>query len=405
MTYRPRAASVLDLAALARLVRHLRAGGRTVVAPTIRDGAVVYGEIESLDDLPRGVGDVQEPAGYRLRPRDDEALFGYAAPALGLKPWLFPARSLLWRGRRTADGFSVETGPPPARPLALLGVRGCDLAAVTVHDRVLRDRVGARPAADGSYAAARSDVLVVAASCAAPAGTCFCASMGTGPAPGEGADLALTELVGSAAGSVGHRFVVEVRTPAGAAALVAAGLPADGASQEDLAAAAGVVQTAVTRMGRHLDTDGLRDVLYAGAEDPEWDRVAARCVTCGSCTLACPTCFCTTVEDTADLTGARAERWRVWDSCFTPGFSYVHGGSVRESARSRYRQWMTHKLAAWVDQFGTSGCVGCGRCITWCPVGIDITEEAAAIRGSAEPGEPVPGARLPGARLPGARLP
>jgi ferredoxin len=390
MTQPQREAAVVDVAGLARLVQSLRAGGRTVVAPTVRDGALVYGEIESLDDLPRGVGDLQEPAGYRLRRRDDEALFGYAAPAISLKPWFLPARSLLWRGERTADGFIVEAEPPPARPLALVGVRGCDLAAVAVHDRVLRDRVGARPAADRSYSAARSDVLVVAASCAEPAGTCFCSSMGTGPAPGDGADLALTELVGAAAARGGHRFVVEVRTALGAAALAAAGLPVDGASEQDRAAAAGVVDTAATRMGRHLDTDGLRDVLYAGAEDPEWDRVAARCLTCASCTLACPTCFCTTVEDTADLTGAHAERWRVWDSCFTPGFSYVHGGSVRESARSRYRQWMTHKLATWVDQFGTSGCVGCGRCITWCPVGIDITQEAAAIRENALDSEPVP---------------
>jgi ferredoxin len=92
------------------------------------------------------------------------------------------------------------------------------------------------------------------------------------------------------------------------------------------------------------------------------------------------------VTDTTDLTGAVSERTRVWDSCFTASFSYVHGGSVRATIRSRYRQWLTHKLATWFDQFGTSGCVGCGRCITWCPVGIDITEEAAAIRATARKG-------------------
>jgi len=381
---------VIDVSGLARLVQSLRASGRTVVAPTVRDGVLAYAAIESLDELPRGVGDHQEPGSYRLHPLDDAALFGYAAPARTLKAWLFPSRRLLWRGERTPDGFTVESEPLSARPLALVGVRGCDLAAVGVHDRVLRERVGDRPAADAHYAAGRADVLVVAASCAQPAGTCFCASMGTGPAPGEGADLALTELVGAAAGAGGHRFVVDVRTPAGAAALEAAGLAVDGATEDDRAAARDVIDTAVSRMGRQLETDGLRDVLYAAAEDPQWDRVAARCLTCGSCTLACPTCFCTTVEDTVDLTGDRAERWRVWDSCFTPGFSYVHGGSVRESARSRYRQWMTHKLAAWIDQFGTSGCVGCGRCITWCPVGIDITQEAAALRASTQSQEVVP---------------
>jgi formate hydrogenlyase subunit 6/NADH:ubiquinone oxidoreductase subunit I len=137
-----------------------------------------------------------------------------------------------------------------------------------------------------------------------------------------------------------------------------------------------------SRQIRHLDTAGLRDLLYENFEHPRWDNVAARCLSCANCTMVCPTCFCTTVEDVSDISGNHAERWRRWDSCFTQSFSYIHGGSVRTSAKSRYRQWMTHKLASWTDQFGTSGCVGCGRCITWCPVGIDITEEVRAIRES-----------------------
>jgi Fe-S oxidoreductase len=96
--------------------------------------------------------------------------------------------------------------------------------------------------------------------------------------------------------------------------------------------------------------------------------------------MVCPTCFCATVEDATDLTGSATERRRVWDSCFSQEFSYIHGGSVRTSAGARYRQWITHKLATWHEQFGVSGCVGCGRCITWCPVGIDITAEARAVR-------------------------
>ena len=130
-------------------------------------------------------------------------------------------------------------------------------------------------------------------------------------------------------------------------------------------------------MGREMQTDGIHDLLLANLEHPRWDDVAERCLTCGNCTMVCPTCFCTSVEDTSDLTGASAERSRRWDSCFTMDFSYIHGGSVRAAPKSRYRQWMTHKLATWIDQFDTSGCVGCGRCITWCPVGIDITEEVA----------------------------
>ena len=133
-------------------------------------------------------------------------------------------------------------------------------------------------------------------------------------------------------------------------------------------------------MGRALDTGNIQGLLYENAEHPRWEQVAQRCLTCGNCTMVCPTCFCTTVEDTTNLAGDQAARTRRWDSCFSLDFSYIHGGPVRSSTRARYRHWITHKFAAWIDQFGSSGCVGCGRCITWCPVGIDVTEEIRSLR-------------------------
>ncbi|HTV89810.1 MAG TPA: 4Fe-4S dicluster domain-containing protein, partial [Stellaceae bacterium] len=179
-----------------------------------------------------------------------------------------------------------------------------------------------------------------------------------------------------------HRFLVAVGTPAGAALLSEiAWRPVESG---DEAAAAAAVARAAAQMGRTMpDANDVPELLRQNLDHPRWNEVADRCLTCGNCTMVCPTCFCTTVEDTVSLDGAKAERVQHWDSCFTTDFSYLHGGSVRGSPRSRYRQWMTHKLSTWVDQFGTSGCVGCGRCITWCPVAIDITEEVAAIR--AEP--------------------
>ncbi len=377
---------VIDPAGLACLVDSLRADGRTVVGPTVRDGALTYAEIAGLDDLPRGVGDVQDAGHYRLRERSDEALFGYASAAQSAKPWLFAARQLLWRGRRTAESFTVEPGEHPPRKLALLGVRGCDLRSIGIHDQVLggagRDgtgRSGGGHGVDVHYRAARDDLLILAVSCGEPSGTCFCASMGTGPHPGAGADLVLTEILPTDSDvAQDHRFVVEVVTEPGAAALD--GVPTRAAGAADLSAAEAVVRQAAARMGRTMETDGLRELLYEAVDSPHWELIAQRCLACTNCTLVCPTCFCTTVQDVSDLDGAQAERWRVWDSCFTAGFSYMHGGSVRESTAARYRQWMTHKLAAWQDQFGSSGCVGCGRCITWCPAAIDITAEAAALR-------------------------
>jgi sulfhydrogenase subunit beta (sulfur reductase) len=373
---------LLDLDGLQGLIDSLVARGYSVIGPTVVGGAIVNAAVRSIDDLPRGWGDEQDAAHYRLRRRDDDALFGFAAGAQSVKPVLFPAEELIWRGRRTGTEFTVhdsstdgQTGSEPAAPYALLGVRSCDLNAVAIHDKVLLGR----GYTDVRYADRRAGAFVVAVTCSDPGGTCFCVSMNTGPRPEAGYDLALTEVIDDG----GHRFVVDVGTARGAEVL--AEVASRTAGPADIEAADGVAASAAGRMGRTLDTDGLKEVLYANAESPRWDDVASRCLACTNCTLVCPTCFCTSVEDVADLTGDVAERHRVWDSCFNEDFSYIHGGSIRPEIRSRYRQWITHKLAAWVDQFGTSGCVGCGRCITWCPAAIDITAEAAALRWTPQP--------------------
>jgi sulfhydrogenase subunit beta (sulfur reductase) len=363
----------LDLAALQELVDLLGRHGYTVLGPTVRDGAVVPGAVRSVDDLPRGWGDTQQPGSYRLRRRTDDALFGFAADAISWKAALFPARELVWRGSLTSDGYALDRahsvtglGDPP---YAILGIRSCDLHALAIHDRVLVER--SYPDAD--YAERRRGAFLVTVACSDPAGTCFCVSMGTGPRAGSGFDLALTELLDGE-----HRFIARPGSERGAEVL--AELPSRPTTARDAAGAEEVVEHAVAHMGRVMDTTDIRTLLYDNALHPRWDDVAGRCLSCGNCTMVCPTCFCTSVDERTSLSGAETEHWRIWDSCFTTDFSHLHGGSVRSTPRSRYRQWMTHKLASWMDQFGTSGCVGCGRCLTSCPVGIDITEEVAAIR-------------------------
>jgi sulfhydrogenase subunit beta (sulfur reductase) len=368
-------ARVIDVAGLDAFIRALRRVGYEVVGPRLRDGAIVYDNIETAADLPVGWTDEQGAGQYRLVRRDDEARFGFASGPQSWKPFLLPPRSEVFQAERDGGSFAPRAAEPAASRRALLGVRPCELAAVAVLDRVfVRDAVR-----DTLYAAQRDDLFIVAVECAAPGGTCFCASMGTGPGAEAGFDVRLTEVLDGA-----HRFVARAGSEAGAAILRT--IPSEPATAADEAAAEAVVATAAQHMGRSLDTAGLKEALYDNLEHPRWDAVAERCLACGNCTLVCPTCFCTTVVDTSDVTGTVALRERVWDSCFTLGFSYIHGGSIRSSVRARYRQWLTHKLASWHDQFGTAGCVGCGRCITWCPVGIDITAEAAAIR--AEPVAP-----------------
>jgi len=366
---------VVDRDGFAALLQVLVEDGHELVGPTVRDGAIVLDTITGIGDLPRGVGDEQAPGHYRTRPRGDDALFGYAASPHSPKRELFPPRVPLVQIRRSASGLAFEQPVRPVRRVAFVGARACEIAAMGIQDRVLRDG----PHADADYAARRDQVFVLAVHCGAPAGICFCVSMGTGPRAREGYDLGATELLAPS-----HRFVVDVGTDAGRAVLDR--VPFRAATPDEILAADRVVADAAGRMGRQMETDGVRDLLMGNLDHPRWSEVADRCLGCANCTMVCPTCFCTSVEDTTDLSGDSATRTRRWDSCFAADFAYVHGGSTRPSLRARYRQWLTHKLGTWHDQFGSSGCVGCGRCITWCPVGIDITEEVGAIRAT-------PGAR------------
>ncbi len=367
---------VLDRADFPAFLDGMRAAGYRVVGPTVRDRAIVYGEVRAVTDLPIGWTDRQEAGQYRLERRSDEALFGYNVGPHSWKKYLFPAHERLWTATTTDGSFEVRPEPDDATPLAFLGVRACELAAIRVQDRVFG------LAGDPTYARRRRSVLRVAVECGQAGRTCFCVSMGTGPAVHDEVDLALTEVLEGDR----HYFLLHVGSDRGARVLT--DVPLRPASPVEEGAAADRVASAAASMGRSLTTTGIRDVLVNQPDHPRWAIVARRCLACTNCTMACPTCFCQSTEEVPDLSGEKVERWRRWDSCFNSQFSAVHGTSVRQSTQSRYRQWLTHKFGTWHDQFGESGCVGCGRCITWCPVGIDVTEEAAALREPARPTVP-----------------
>ncbi len=361
------------------LYQSLAAGGYRVIGPAVQDGAIVLRELSCAAELPFGWGVRLGPGGYQLRRRDDTAAFGHSAGPQSWKQFLHRPRERLWSAVRTPGGgfeLSDETGEAEPPSYAFIGVRPCDLRAIAIQDRVLA-QPGSR------YAARRARLFIVAVNCTEPGETCFCASMGAGPGADQGYDLALTEMVGEG----GHRFLVDVGSARGAGVLEQ--VPSEPAGEATVRRARSAVQAAAGRMGRQMETGDLRELMAGSHQAARWDDVAARCLTCGNCTMACPTCFCTAIEDTTDLTGDHAERWERWDSCFDLDFSYLHGGGVRKSAKSRYRQWLTHKLGSWQDQFGSSGCVGCGRCIVWCPAGIDLTEEVTALRAERDQlGEP-----------------
>jgi ferredoxin len=341
-----------------------------VVGPVLRDQAIVYDTINSIDELPVGWTDEQDAGTYRVKSRQDGAYFAYNVGPQSWKQFLHQPSTMLWSAGKADSGFEIIDQFIKAPKYALFGVRACELNAIFIQDKVLTGS----GFVDYHYQSRREKLFIVAVNCGHAGGTCFCDSMGMGPQVDSGFDLALTEVI------IGddHHFVVEIGSPSGLQ--VMSEIPSRPATTVEIDDANHIVDRTRERMGRKVDTSEIKELLYRNYENPRWNDVANRCLACGNCTSVCPTCFCTTVEDVTDLTGDHVERWKRWDSCFTLDFSYIHGGNIRHSIRARYRQWLMHKLGTWIDQFGSTGCVGCGRCITWCPAAIDITEEVCAIR-------------------------
>jgi ferredoxin len=359
---------LLQRAEFDTLIRSLADQGYRVFGPKLRADAVVFEEIESAADLPRGIRSIQEPGRYRWVDEGDERLFDYVHGPESLKRFLFAPEESLWTVSTEGEVRFNETLPEAGR-VAVIGARACDLAGMRVQDRTFLEGAYS-PYTDPYYDARRQNLFVVAVNCTRSVPTCFCASMHTGPRARQGFDLALTELASA--------FLVEIGSPAGEA--VAAHLPLRPAAESDLQAATGAVDAAARSQVRSLDSTGIYELLFNNLDHPRWEDVAERCLSCANCVMVCPTCFCHREEDIASLDGNESRHVRRWDACYTLEHGSIHGLRLRPQVRQRYRQWLTHKVAAWIKQFGVSGCVGCGRCITWCPTGIDLTEEVAAIR-------------------------
>ena len=358
-------ADILPKAFLQRLIDALRTNGYRVVGPAVRDGAVMWDTIHHVSDLPIGWRDVQEPGRYRLEHTDSQRYFGVVHGPQSMKPLAFAPREPLLVIEKTKGKVSVQPTLPNSEKVAVLGARACDLAGLAIQDHIFLKDVYRDP----YYAVRREGLFVIAINCTRALATCFCASMETGPRANAAFDVALTEL--------DEVFLVETGSAAGREFVRALSLAPATATQ--IREAEQQIETCARSQTRQLDRSQLPQALYAAHEHPRWDDVAARCLACGNCTMVCPTCFCHTVEEVPDLTHTSSAHSRLWDSCFTQEHGYIHGKNIRPAIKDRYRMWLTHKLASWIDQFGTSGCVGCGRCITWCPVGIDLTEELPAL--------------------------
>jgi ferredoxin len=355
-----------------RVLFEVLAESYRTIGPKAVNGTVVLSEI-SFADIPAGYADRQGPGSYRLEGRKTDEVFSFSPGPDSFKKFLHPSSSTVFSFKKSARAMTIETPAMEEQPMAFVGVRACDLAALNLLDKVFLEG----PVRERGYDSRRKDIFIAAVNCFQPGENCFCDSMGTGPEAKEGFDLALSEIGGS--------FLVEAGTAKGEKIL--GKIPHEHAQESDLDKKKAAVSRCEQMMKKTMKTVDLPGVLYRNSEHPRWTEIAERDLGCGNCTMVCPTCFCSSSFDILSLQAMSGNlrefagvRRRSWDSCFSKNFAKVHGGNFRPSRRARYRHWITHKLAYWIEQFGRPGCVGCGRCISWCPVGIDITHELEELR-------------------------
>lgn len=336
--------------------------GYQIIGPQVHAGTIHYRPLQHINQLPQGIRDEQAPGKYRLTQTSEQRYFAWANGAQGIKPWVFASQEVLWRSTRHANGrLAIEQVTAPVSQIAILGARACDIAALYIQDKHFLQS----DYPDPYYASRRQHLVIIAVNCTHPADTCFCASTGDGPRADYGYDIALTELHDG--------FVVQAHSRFGVNILQQ--LPVRAVTQEQVNTAQAAIEAAIRQQRRALPSRDLQKTLFANLTHSQWEVIAGRCLACGNCTSVCPTCFCHREDEQPTLDGAASEHTREWDSCFAAGHSYIHGFTIRANTAQRYRQWLTHKFGSWHEQYGRSGCVGCGRCISWCPVGIDVTAE------------------------------
>lgn len=331
-----------------------------LIGPTVKQQQIVYADIKHAAQLPWGYVDTQQAGSYQLQKTEQQTVFGWVNGAQGIKPSLFKSTELLWKVERDTQGKLIfKPVEPKQEALAFFGIRPCDLRALLIQDKVFLDAENT----DAHYATYRNNNFIIVANCTRSSNNCFCVAMQGYPKAESHFDIALTEI---AAG-----FIFEIGSEKALA--YCKQLQLKKAAKKQVQFATQQIDAAAAMQTKKIDPVQDPKKLMRRLDHPYWDEVAKQCLSCGNCTQVCPTCFCHDEVEQPNLAGDNSEHSREWGSCFTQGHSYIHGKTIRPDIKSRYKQWLTHKFSTWHDQFGTSGCVGCGRCISWCPTGIDVT--------------------------------
>lgn len=279
------------------------------------------------------------------------------------KEVLFPQSETLYSYEVGAAGVRLREYYDEKRKV-VFGIRPCDARSFRCLDRVFLEQ----QYQDAYYAKRRRNTLLIGMACSAPASTCFCTWVRGGPFARDGLDVLFVDL--------GDRYLVQAITSGGAALINSRAPFFRPASEADRQAAVEAEKTATARIQPVPDLSGVKPWLATGFNAPLWERVFEKCIGCAVCTYLCPTCHCFDLSDEAEGDQAlRGVRIRTWDTCAFPLFTLrASGHNPRPTGKERFRQRVMHKFCYFVENWGETACVGCGRCIINCPVNLDIRE-------------------------------
>jgi sulfhydrogenase subunit beta (sulfur reductase) len=303
-------------------------------------------------------GPVLQDDGIVLAEFDEEPEFDLAYKNFKMSPkeFFLPQSEVVCR---FCGGEAIEGEAAPEEKRVIFGLRPCDARAIWLMDKVfLEDPV------DVYYEEKRKNTVVISLACSDPEDTCFCSSVGGSPAGSEGSDILVFDL--------GEELVFDPVTARGEDFLGQFSKVTRDAAKKEIAEKDRIAEEGSSQMEK-LSLDGIAEKLAASYDSEMWDAPSQKCLGCGTCTFFCPTCHCFDVTD--ETFKGEGRRVRTWDSCMYSLFTlHASGHNPRPSQKERTRQRFMHKFSYSKENHGELFCVGCGRCITHCPVNLDLRE-------------------------------
>ncbi|MHA1656299.1 MAG: 4Fe-4S dicluster domain-containing protein [Candidatus Heimdallarchaeota archaeon] len=326
-----------------------------VVAPTKAKNVPTFSEVRSSEEVEFSI------------------LFNEKLPMIPLKKIFLPPQQTVFK-YSLSEGVTESCEELAARvaekEILVFGASPCDITGVNVLNRIFREYY-----TDALFSQLRDRTVIIGMNCLDHCyENCFCETMHSND-PKSGYDIMLTPISKT-------KLIAVPNSDKGKALLRTHGEIFQEVTAKDHQAYLKALEQKRLNFKREFPIEGLASEIEDNFESSVWEEFTKKCLFCGSCTFVCPTCYCFSTKDNLSIDLKTGERIRDWDSCYYPEFALVAGGhNFREHQSQRFRYRYLHKFVDIPRRYNLEGCVGCGRCITYCPANIDVRDVLKMIRG------------------------